>query len=329
MGQLFQERRTKIPVDKIVRDILFDTDFYEDQRGELWCPCPFHNDRNPSFSINTNPSSNKYGLYHCFACGGGNIVNFAHQLKGFDSYEEAEDWIESTYLSEIDDEIDKEAILARIKDKEPPRKMFDTLELDFYEIRQPGNRHPWMYKQGLTDEGIEHFQITYDEKEDGIIIPHIWKNKVVGWQTRDLSGQKHAKYINTPNFPKSKTIFHGDCECLKDSDYVIVVESPKTAAIMWGVGYNNVVATFGATVSEEQMALLWKFNNIFLWFDNDEAGRKATFTALNLLKDQCEVYIVPPVDVPKGDPADVPHKDWEKYLNKAEYYIHWRKHGFH
>lgn len=323
MGRLFQERRSKIPVNQIVKDIL-DAEFYEDTRGELWCPCPFHNDRNPSFSININPSSLKYGLYHCFACGGGNIVNFTQQLKGFDTYEEAEDWIESTYLSNIDDEWDKDDLVSRVDDSEPPKNSLKDPELPQYEVSHPGNKHPWMYKQGLNDEAIEHFQITYDKDREGIIFPHEVKKKIVGWQIRDLTGEKKAKYLNTPDFPKSSTVYHGDCECHDDSDYVIVVESPKTAAIMWGVGYHNVVATFGASINEEQMRLLWKYPNIFLWFDNDEAGAKATRTALNLLKDHCEVYIVPPVNVPKGDPADVPYEDWEQYLNKAQYYVHWR-----
>lgn len=323
MGRLFQERRSKLPIEQIVKDTL-DADFFEDSRGELWCPCPFHNDRNPSFSININPSSLKYGLYHCFACGGGNIVNFVHQIKGFDSYEEAEDWIQSNYLNELDDEWDKEEILSRINDSEPERKTLLSKEFPNYEISNIGNRHPWMYKQGLTDGAIEHFQITYDEQREGILFPHKYKNKIIGWQVRDLTGEKKAKYINTPNFPKSETLYHGDCECHDDTNYIIVVESPKTAAIMWGVGYHNVVATFGASINEEQMRLLWKYPNIFLWFDNDEAGAKATRTALNYLKDHCDVYIVPPVNVPKGDPADIPHEEWESYLNKAKYYINWR-----
>jgi DNA primase len=315
-------------MEKIVKDVL-EAEFVEDFRGELWCPCPFHNDSNPSFSININPSSNKYGLYHCFACGGGNIVNFVHQIKGFDSYEEAENWIESNYLDLLDDQWDKDELLSRINDNEPARKSVGKPELPFYEISHPGNKHPWMYTQGLTDEAIEHFQITYDHNQEGIIFPHIVKNKVVGWQTRDLTGEKKAKYLNTPDFPKSSTLFHGDCKCHEDSSYIIVVESPKTAAIMWGVGYHNVVATFGASVNEEQMMLLWPYNNVFLWFDNDEAGTKATSTALNYLKEQCEVYIVPPVNVAKGDPADIPYTEWEQYLNKAQHYIHWRRNGFH
>jgi DNA primase len=325
MARLFQEHRNKIPIEKIVKDILPDEEFYEDSRGELWCRCPFHDDSNPSFSININPTSNKYGLYHCFACGGGNIINMVFQIKGFDSYDESEKWVESNYFNILDDEWDKEELLSRVTEEEPPRKNISGKELPFYEISHANRKHPWMYNQGLVDEAIEHFMITYDDKQDGIIFPHMVNNQIVGWQTRDLTGTKRAKYINTLDFPKGSTLYHLDCKCNEDTDYIIVVESPKTAAIMWGVGYHNVVATFGASITEEQMSLLWDYKNIFLWFDNDEAGAKATLTALNYLKDYCEVYIVPPVEIPKGDPADIPYDEWERYLNKAEYYVHWRK----
>jgi DNA primase len=302
MGRLFQERRNKLPIEQIVKDT-HDAEFFEDSRGELWCPCPFHNDKNPSFSINVNPTSLKYGLYHCFACGGGNVVNFVHQIKGFDSYEEAERWIEDKYLNDIDDEWNKEEFLKMVDDSEPIPVSLVEKEFPNYEISS----------------------ISYDQNREGIIFPHFVAGKAVGWQIRDLTGEKKAKYLNTPDFPKSETLYHGDCECHDDSNYVIVVESPKTAAIMWGVGYRNVVATFGASINQDQMRMLWRYENVFLWFDNDEAGAKATRTALNLLKDHCEVYIVPPVSVPKGDPADVPFEEWESYLNRAQYYIHWRK----
>jgi DNA primase len=40
--------------------------------------CPFHNDQNPSLSVNIET-----GLYHCFACGaGGDIFKFYMLIKG-------------------------------------------------------------------------------------------------------------------------------------------------------------------------------------------------------------------------------------------------------
>jgi hypothetical protein len=61
--------------------------FYENELGKLgrtsrgWCKalCPFHEDRNPSLSINVDS-----GAFRCFACGehGGDILDFLQQRDG-------------------------------------------------------------------------------------------------------------------------------------------------------------------------------------------------------------------------------------------------------
>ncbi len=48
------------------------------------CLCPFHDDKNPSMSVNA-----EQGLYNCFACGAaGNVIQFVEQIEGV-TYEEA------------------------------------------------------------------------------------------------------------------------------------------------------------------------------------------------------------------------------------------------
>jgi DNA primase len=66
-------------------------DFYEEelpdlkkyQNGTAWACCPFHDDNNPSFSVNLDT-----GSYQCHssACevGGPNIVSFVSALYGLD-----------------------------------------------------------------------------------------------------------------------------------------------------------------------------------------------------------------------------------------------------
>lgn len=47
-------------------------------KAEVMAPCPFHNDHNPSLSVNL-----KTGLWNCFAgCGGGDVIEFYKRLKG-------------------------------------------------------------------------------------------------------------------------------------------------------------------------------------------------------------------------------------------------------
>lgn len=324
MGKLFKERQNEIPVEKIVRELLNDGRFFnEDSRGELWCKCPLHDERTPSFSINIRSDSKRYGLFNCFACGGGDICQLVKEIKNFSSYHEAETWIEDNYL-ELSDEWSSESLLKKISELsmiEKSHSLTEEEKMPEYEYLFPFVTHPWMYTQGLTDEAIKHFQITYDPKEEVIIFPHWWKGKLVGWQSRDLTGERKAKYLNTSNFPKRNTLFNYDN--LTWEKPVIVVESPKTAAVLWGRGIHNVTATFGASLSEEQMVSLWSFPLVYLWFDNDDPGRKATRTAIQYLKDNTEVYVIPPVDIEKGDAADIPSSELDGYLDRVKYYIYW------
>ena len=53
--------------------------------NQIMARCPFHEDNNPSLSINL-----ERGMFHCFGCGvrGGDIIDFEKQLFGI-SYKEA------------------------------------------------------------------------------------------------------------------------------------------------------------------------------------------------------------------------------------------------
>ncbi|SFP92274.1 DNA primase [Hymenobacter arizonensis] len=65
----------------------------------LWAPCPFHNEKSPSFSVNPAKS-----LYKCFGCGkAGGVVQFVMDVEGT-SYVEALKYLAKKYAIEIEEE---------------------------------------------------------------------------------------------------------------------------------------------------------------------------------------------------------------------------------
>ena len=55
-----------------------------------WGLCPFHNDKNPSFTVVDNNGANG-GFYKCFACGkGGGLFNFIMDIEHVDFPEAVE-----------------------------------------------------------------------------------------------------------------------------------------------------------------------------------------------------------------------------------------------
>lgn len=306
---IFKDIRDSIDYEKVLQDLGFET--FPD-RNEIWCSCPFvdnhkNGDSKPSFSVNVSDGDRK-GLWNCFVCGGGDFAGLMAELHG-DTYEVALQKLSETYhngyMPDLLDEVN------RIFAKNEPKLNNKTL----YSL--PGFiHHEWLDQ--FTPEAVKHFGLTYDVDRDGVIIPHHWRGVLVGWQIRLFSGK--AKYINTPNFPKRNTLFGYDEA--RHYNSVIVVEGPKTVIKLWGLGIKNVVATFGASVTNEQITTLMGFDQVSTWFDNDEAGRTATNRVVEELAGISDVYIIPFVSGDKADPADLESvTQVRQYIQRRKSYL--------
>jgi DNA primase len=294
-----------------------------DQKGELWMPCPLpfgnhkNGDKNPSFSINL-----KNGKCYCFTCGGGgDLVWLVSSLMGT-SFEDAKLWLKDMEVGIEDDDEFKKRIREKLRLQQLSQSFSEISQQIFSEDMIPEDLpyHPWLASQGISESTARYFKIFYDKKKDVIAFPHFWEGDLVGMQFRNL-GHSFPKYYNTPNFPKKNTLFNYD---RVNNDDAIVVESPKTAIVMHEQGYSNTIATFGASVNEEQLSYLRKFKTLYLWPDNDEPGKKALLTEIKLLKDYVDIMIVPPVNIPKGDAADIDRELIPEYLLRAQTYLRWK-----
>lgn len=111
--------------------------------------------------------------------------------------------------------------------------------------------------------------------------------------------KKIAKYINSPENPvyhKSATLFGLDKARgpIRDKDAVVLVEGNFDVVFAHDRGFCNVVATCGTALTEEHLRALKRLTkNIYLAFDQDLAGKKATLkSAEMLLKMELNPYIV-------------------------------------
>jgi hypothetical protein len=215
--------------------------------------------------------------------------------------------------------------------------------------------HPYMTETRKVDlETLFHFQVGYGEFEVGppearmkskrIVIPHIWKNNLVGWQTRRLYNDGTAKYLNSPDFPRDSTIYNYDGR----RDYAIDVESPMSVLRH----FNNepgFEATFGASVSDSQLVPMRMHRRHILFPDNGSAGwdsyvtgvysdsfkaRKKKIVRPSLaeqLSSYCDVKVVfnPYVDYDEDgnviwlDPADLDWQTVQQLLDDALPYSVW------
>jgi DNA primase len=302
---------------------------HHDSHNEILCRCPFpenhsNGDSVPSFSYNDDLM-----VYNCFTCGGGTLASLIKTLNNFTSNDQIENWlIDFSDLSENTDRDLKNEVMKILNSNKEETMM----EYPGSVLTQFRKLHPYLEERGISREVAIDMRIGYDEKHDGIVIPHFVAGKLVGWQTRHLKkdGDKFVcahclehkkrvpKYNNTHNFPRGNTLYNYSqaLEYLKSSsDRMIIVESPFTVLKLKSMGFNNCVATFGSWSREQIFSLCVCLNGVILWPDNDPAGYENVNRILDYAASWFPVSIAPVHPKPKGDAADLSKEEVAEYLN--------------
>ncbi len=149
-------------------------------------------------------------------------------------------------------------------------------------------------KRGISDDAIRKFQVGYvpvraRHRLSGRIILPIkdMSGQNIALTTRLITNQSSLQSHWHESFPKNK-YFYGMKECLNNiikKRKVIIVEGQFDAIRLYDSGIPVAVATLGSAISIYQLSRLIQLSDdIFLCFDNDDAGRKATSRVFSLLK---------------------------------------------
>ena len=140
-----------------------------------------------------------------------------------------------------------------------------------------------------------------DRFYDRVIFPiHNISGRVVGFGGRTLrTDKKVAKYQNSPEseiYNKRRELYglFFAKKAIQQEDMTILVEGYADVISMHQAGVENVVASSGTSLTEDQIRLISRFtNNITLMFDGDAAGVKAALRGVDLiLKEGMNVKIV-------------------------------------
>ncbi|OEU64040.1 MAG: DNA primase, partial [Desulfuromonadales bacterium C00003094] len=114
------------------------------------------------------------------------------------------------------------------------------------------------------------------------------RGRVVAFGGRVLDDSL-PKYINSPESPiyhKGQILYglYQAKEAMRHSETGIVVEGYFDQLALYRAGFQNAVATCGTSLTAEHARLLKRYcKKLLLFFDQDKAGRKATFRAMEVL----------------------------------------------
>lgn len=151
---------------------------------------------------------------------------------------------------------------------------------------------------------------TYDRFRGRVIFPvHNLSGKIIAFGARMLGKEKdQPKYINSPEtdiYHKSNVLygmFQAKNE-IRKQEFCYLVEGYTDVISLHQSGVENVVASSGTALTEEQIKLMRRFTeNVTVLFDGDAAGIKAALRGIDLvLKGGLNVRIVL---LPDGEDPD-------------------------
>ena len=290
----------------------------ERRGGAYWAKCPFHGsgeERTASFKVYEDT-----GTYHCFGCKeSGNAIHFLRKHDGLDFMEAVELLASYAGMEvpkqeksiDISDAINintkaKEVFIEQLKSQAGK----DTIEYlkargitgetaKLFELGYSMERSPSLYsilkpnyeKVDLEDSGLFGANDNgdmYDRFRDRLMFPiRNVKGDHIAFGGRLIKDKKdQAKYLNSPETKtyKKKYELYGLYEARlqeKRPESLFLVEGYMDVIGLHQHGIKNSVASSGTAFTQEQLRkILGYTNNIFIVFDGDEAGQKASWRAV-------------------------------------------------
>ena len=296
-------------LDELTKDVLAHSDMVGTissyirltKKGRnYWAPCPFHDDSNPSLSVNPEKR-----IWKCWVCGfGGTEVNFVQRYEKIGYFEALKK------VAEINGYTDPR-LEGFVKQKPVDEKKVPLLKalndltvyyqyalnteegkegLDYFENRHLDATCRAKYKLGyafkdgkatcdflqskghsvktIDDIGIAVLSNgNYVDKSAGRAIFPICDadGNVIGYSARRIGNGTEAKYINSPEtylFHKSNVLynFHIAKEKAKLSGYIYVCEGFMDVFALGKIGIDNAVALMGTALTKEHIGMLRSLN---------------------------------------------------------------------
>lgn len=334
-----EELRTRTSLEEVVSEYV-----PLKQKGKrYWGCCPFHNEKTPSFSVD---SENQ--LYYCFGCHkGGTAINFVMEMERMEFMDAVRHLAERAHM-ELPERTQQSG--EAHTDREERERMYEANRLAarfFHSLLwkdEGAEALNYLYGRGLNDSDIRRFglgaspkgwdslkrylesegfeQSTLEKaglvvRKDGrgydmfrgrVMFPIInAQGRVLGFGGRAM-GDAQPKYLNTaetPIFNKRLGLYALNMAQKERSiGHLVLVEGYMDTVSLRKYGVQGVVATLGTALTEEQAKLMKRYApEVWISYDGDSAGQKAALRALDILDQQNISAKV--IDYPSGmDPDD-------------------------
>ena len=295
------ELRSRICLSDVVgRKVQWDLRKSNQARGDMWAPCPFHQEKTASFHVDDNK-----GFYYCFGCQAkGDAIGFIKEAENVNFIEAVEILASEVGLQmpEFDpkskEKADRNKILLEIMEQ----------SVNFFRLTLNSNqgKHALEYlkKRGLSSDAIERFEIgfasadqttltqklidkgydldaiietgmsvksdesnrLYDRFRGRIMFPiRDSRGRCIAFGGRSLDPTARAKYLNspeTPLFDKGSNLYNlvSARSAVGRGEPLIVAEGYMDVIALDSGNFNGAIAPLGTAITEKQLQLMWRIS---------------------------------------------------------------------
>ena len=291
--------RTRVSLSSVVgRKVTWDMRKSNLGKGDMWAPCPFHQEKSASFHVD-----DRKGFYYCFGCQAkGDAVTFIKDTENLGFMEAvavlaaeagmpmperdpraAQVADRRSQLSAVVEEsfkwfrlqlrtsaaADARAYLAKRGLSEAAQDRWeigfapDARQALFLALKQKGIADDLIVDAGVCarpDDG----RPPYDRFRGRIIFPiRDGRGRAMSLGGRAMAADAQAKYLNGPEtelFDKGRNLYNqGPArEASGKGQALVVAEGYMDVIALSEAGFRAVVAPLGTAVTEDQLRLMWR-----------------------------------------------------------------------
>ncbi len=298
MNDLKEQIRSANPIQEVIGEVVpLDKSF----KGK----CPFHDDSTPSFSVNL-----KDQYFHCFGCGaGGDVFSFVMRNQNLEFKEAMKNLAGRKGISIPEN---NHGFHSENHNHSIRSVLSETAKT--YHEKLPTEVRAYLNGRGITDETISGFMIGFCDGEtvlksnhDDLVLagivyensgaqyfkgfitfPHFYMGQVVYMTGRGYPEKAHKK-LQTEKIP----LEHLFNEQAAKQSSVILAEGEIDTYSLLQHGFNGCGVLGASSFKKEWVSKLDGCEKVYICFDTDEAGRKASLEIAQLLGKKARLVALP------------------------------------
>ena len=293
--------RTRLSLTDVVgKKVVWDARKSNQAKGDMWAPCPFHQEKTASFHVD-----DRKGFYYCFGCHQkGDAISFVRETENVGFMEAVQILAGEAGMPvperdpEAQKKADRRTQLAEVMEAAVrhyrmqlktsaaaesrdylARRGLDEAAQERFEVGYAPDARQGVFT-ALTEKGIapdliidaglaakpEDGGAPYDRFRGRILFPiRDARGRCIGLGGRSLDPNARAKYLNSPEteiFDKGRSLYnHAPArEAAGKGAPLIVAEGYMDVIALVQAGLGASVAPLGTAITEDQLRLLWRIS---------------------------------------------------------------------